>query len=96
MPSAALFLPFSSLTYRTLRRLLSGLLAALSKRWRVGGCLQLGHPFDETSQEASVLPQFLGADVELLLEVHHLVLQALNQCSTVYLSLTSSLRPATA
>lgn len=43
-----------------------------------------------------MLPQFLGADVELLLEVHHLVLQALNQCSTVYLSLTSSLRPATA
>jgi hypothetical protein len=41
-----------------------------------------------------MLPQFLGTDVELRAEVAYLVPQTLNQHFTIYLSLTSSLRPA--
>ena len=52
---------------RGLSRRLSALLAALSG-------LQLRYPFYQPGQEASVLPKLLSANVELLLEVRHLIL----------------------
>ena len=53
---------------------------------------QFKHPLDETSQEASVLPQFLSTDVALLLQVSHLVSQSLNKRSiSLELIFTSSL-----
>jgi hypothetical protein len=39
---------------------------------------QFGHPLDQTGQQAAVLPQLLGSDVQLLAEVGHLILQGLD------------------
>jgi hypothetical protein len=72
--------------------LLSSLLATLRRPWRFDRSFQFRHPRDEIGQEASVPPQFLITDVQLLLRACHLVSQSLNKRSiSLDLILTSSL-----
>jgi len=56
---------------------------------------QFRYALDETSHQSSMLSQLFSTDVELLIEICHLVLQILNQRAILFdLSLRPRLRPA--
>ena len=54
--------------------LLNWLLAAPRRCRRIDRSFQLGHPLDETSQEASMLLKHLATSVKAILAVPHLIL----------------------
>jgi hypothetical protein len=53
--------------------LLNRLLAAPRRCRRIDRNFQLGHPLDETSQEASMLLKHLATSVKAILAVPHLI-----------------------
>jgi hypothetical protein len=61
--------------------LLNSLLAALRRRKKFDRSFQLGHPFDEISQEPLLVRKLLGKNAEVFLKVCHLIPQSPNRCS---------------